>query len=121
MREGAATVAPARVALHARRVVGDDRAGVTDLPVRLHHLKHVEVGLVEENLGVLRHLAAYSAKVDKKDLAQLTEVADLLEHVDAHLSDGALAEGDAAVLAGDFFEATPQPIGVMKDPRHAAH
>src|SRR5262249_15034068 len=59
VREGSATVSPRSVSLDARRVIGDERPLVADLSIGLHRLEQVQVALVEENLGVLRHLAAH--------------------------------------------------------------
>src|SRR4051812_9679436 len=100
--ESPAAMTPGRVAFHARSMIGDERTCVVHIPVRLHGRQRIEVAFIDEDLGVVRYLPLDEAEVNEEDLAQPTEVADLLEHIDPHLGNGALAEGDAAVRTRDF-------------------
>src|SRR4026207_1996401 len=100
----AADMAPARVALDDGGVIGNERPGVTRLSIGFHSLEHVHVAFVDENFSVIRHTAPDGAEVHQVDFAALPEIADLLENVDAHFGDGALAERDAAPGARNFAE-----------------
>ena len=75
-----------------RRVVHHKRAVEPHIAIGLHHLDHIHVALINEDLLKITRRAAHIAKVDIDDFAQRTNVADGLLDIDAHLRHAALAE-----------------------------
>jgi hypothetical protein len=90
-------------------MVRNERTAVASLFVGFHSLQHIHIAFIDEDLGLPRDHAPDRSKVDKKNPVQLAKVTDLLQHVNAHFSDGTLAECDSTGPARNLLGKRRKP------------
>src|SRR5439155_22989508 len=85
---------PGGIPFHPRSMVRNEGTAVASLFVSFHGLQHIHIAFVDEDLRIPRDRAPDRSKMDKKNLVQVAKVTDLLQHINAHFSEGTLAECD---------------------------